>query len=362
MVILFVSLFFRTVRSEDGSIGCTCHKLEQDRASQLLLLLSPGKGTVITEGPIVFRWESSGDPDASNFHDQRYEITFWSEKTGFRRTFSIIPEDSSESIIILRFEDARTVFKRHGTYYWRVSAFDAEEHKTSSGISQFSIGLSDNVKKGSLSWVYPYAVQFQYSHRYRSEEYVDFLDTINPTTSMRSYSDAGFIFRQEKVLFSFLELQERLLILSQIGIGYEISSRLKIIENQFFGMYPQGGVMSSWFSTGLKDYSSTCFSANLGCDLVIMPNSNLIIRGSWIPVYRIRYALKNGELRTFQGEGWEIGLRILISHKIINTFRILNLEIDLQRIPLEFHLSRIRDEYTGTLMEVKRMSIGFLIQ
>jgi hypothetical protein len=319
-------------------------------------------GTVIKEGPIVFRWRKSGDSDPSNFNVQRYEITFWSEKTGFRRTFSVIPEDSSKSIITFKFEETRNVFKRHGIYKWRVSAFDEEEHKTSSEISQFIVGLSENVKKGSLSWVYPYAVQFQYNHRDRSEEYVHFLDQINPTTSLRSYSDAGFIFRQEKVLFSFLELQERLLILSQIGIGYEISSRLKFIENLFFGLYPQGGVMSSWFSTGLKDYSSTCFSANLGCDLVIMPSSNLTIRGSWIPVFRVRYALKNGELRTFQGEGWEIGLRVLISHKIINTFRIFNLEVDLQRIPLEFHLSRIRDEYTGTLMQVKRMSVSFLIQ
>ena len=152
------------------------------------------------------------------------------------------------------------------------------------------------------------------------------------------------------------------MILSQIGIGFEISSRLKIIKNDYFSLYPQGGVMSSWYSTGLRDYSSTFNSAKLGCDLIFMPSGSLMIRGSWIPVYRIRYALKDGELRTFQGEGWEIGVRVVIPHKIINTFRIFNLEIDFQRIPFEFHFSRIRDEYTGTLMEVRRITIGFLIQ
>jgi len=360
--ILSVSLLVRTIRSEPGYDPV--EMFSQDRGPSTFILLAPEMGTVITDGPVDFRWEDRGDPDPPDYRVQKFEITFWSEKTGFKRTFTVIPDDSSDGdgIITLSFDDSRNVFKRHGTYYWRVSAFDSEEHKTNSEIRRFVVGLSSSIKRRSLSWVFPFAVQFQYSHRFRSQEYRDFLNLINPTTSLRSFSDLGFLFRQEKFLLPFIEFQEKLMILSQIGIGFEISSRLKIIKNDYFALYPQGGVMSSWYSTGLRDYSSTFNSAKLGCDLIFMPSGSLMIRGSWIPVYRIRYALKDGELRTFQGEGWEIGVRVVIPHKIINTFRIFNLEIDFQRIPFEFHFSRIRDEYTGTLMEVRRISIGFLIQ
>ena len=213
-----------------------------------------------------------------------------------------------------------------------------------------------------MNWVFPYTIQFQYTHRIQSQEYKDFLNQISPTTSLRSFSDIGLGFHQEKFLVSFIELQEKLFILSQIGIGYEISARLKMIKSLYFGIYPQCSIASSWFSTGLKDYSSKQSSVCIGGDLIVMPYGSLTIRGSWIPVYHIRYALKSGELRTFLGNGWELGVRVLIPHKIINPFRIFHLEIDFQKIPLEFHLSQIRDEYTGTLMKIRRMSVCFLIK
>ncbi|MCJ7813363.1 hypothetical protein MUP95_08630, partial [bacterium] len=67
-------------------------------------------------------------------------------------------------------------------------------------------------------------------------------------------------------------------------------------------------------------------------------------------------------LRTFLGEGWEYGVRFIISNAVIKMFRFLGMEIDFQRIPLEFHFGQIRDQYGGTLLKMRRMSIGYLLQ
>ena len=152
------------------------------------------------------------------------------------------------------------------------------------------------------------------------------------------------------------------MILSQVGLGLEMSTRFRALKTLYFSFYPFGNISSSWFSLGLKNYSTTSYSAQVGCEFEMMPRGFVTLRGGWIPAYHIRYSEKSGGLRTFEGDGWELGLRLIISHTILRTFNLFGLEIDFERIPFEFHLSHIKDQFTGTLMKMRRFGISFLLQ
>jgi len=333
----------------------------EDRRPHSFALLSPEKDTMVRRGSITFKWENRGDPDSPDFRVHHYRITFWSKRKGFGKTFTVFPEDSVDGEVILKFDDCRKVFRRHGKYYWRVTAFDAEGNRTTSEVESFVVGISRD-HGGFVPWVYPYAVQFQYTQRLHSPEYGEFLSNVDPTFQLQSFADLGLVFRQYGFLVTSFEVQEEFFVLSQVGLGFDVSSRFRMLRNLYFSLYPHGGVRSCWFSKGLKDYTSTMYSVRLGCDFVIMPKGYISLRSSWVPAYRVRYSEKGGELRTFMGEGWELGVRLIIPHDILHTFRFFGMEVDFRRISLEFHFSRIRDRYTGTVMRMRLFRIGYLLR
>jgi len=357
------SSFLFCCTSVVGSIrsGLLSGYVSENQRPQAFALISPAKDTVVTMGSIVFTWENRGDPDPPDFRVHHYRITFSSRRRRDEKTFTVLPEDSLERRVSLKFDDCRKVFRRHGKYYWRVTAFDADGNRTDSDVWSFVVGISKD-HGGFVSWIYPYGIQFQVTRRLESPEYRAFLENVDSKSQLQSFFDFGLIFHQQGFLIPHLELQEKFLILSQMGLGFEISSRVRILRSLYFTLYPQGGVRSCWFAKGLKDYSSTQYSTRFGCDLVIMPRGYVSFRGSWVPDYRVRYSEKGGELRTFMGEGWELGVRLVIPHGVLNTFRFLGMEFDFQRIPFEFHFSRIRDEYSGTVMRMQRFGIAYLLQ
>jgi len=71
---------------------------------------------------------------------------------------------------------------------------------------------------------------------------------------------------------------------------------------------------------------------------------------------------KENGLRTFDGKGWEAGVRMLVPRTILNSFKLFGLEIDLEKIPIEFRFSRIHDAYTGLDLDVRRIGIGYFVQ
>ncbi len=334
---------------------------EQNRPHDFKLL-SPQKNVTIVQGPLKFTWENNGDPDPPDFRVNYYEVTFWSENQKFNETFKVIPDDSVNEVIRgLEIKDYRKVFRRHGRYYWKVTAFDAGGNQTSSEVWNFIINIPE-IEEEFTPWAYIYAIQFQYNHRLHTDEYLAFLKNVNPNMHMRSYSELNFVFRQEKLLIPFIEMEEKISLLSQVGIGGEISSHIRMLQNLYFSLCPYASIATGWYSTGLRDYANTFIAAHLGCDMFMMPRGYISLHVSWLPTYHVRYIEKGEYLRTFLGEGWEYGVRFIISNAVIKMFRFLGMEIDFQRIPLEFHFSQIRDQYSGTLLRMRRMSIGYLLQ
>ena len=341
-------------------VGCLAEIAPLNRQRFHFTLVSPKKKTMVMNGPVTFRWQRLGDSGFLRSRIQRYEVVFLSSRGGFRKTVTVFPEDSEEKEVTLKFEDCRKIFRMHGTYYWQVAAFDVEGNQTISEKWNFKVGIPRS-QEDLNPLAYPYAVQFQYCHRFHSPEYGDFLKNLYSTKPIQSFSDVALVFRQNDFLVPSMEFQERFFILSQIGLGCEVSTRYRVLRNLYFALYPRVCVESHWFSTGLEDYSSTLYSVSLGFDWVIMPKGYVSFRSSWVPVYRIRYFDKEGGLRTFLGKGWEFGVRLIIPDHIVNTFRILGIEFDFRRIPLTFYFGHIRDQYSNTLMKIRRFSIEYCL-
>jgi len=352
--VLGIAAFFLLFCPVHAELSC------QDRQPKYFALLSPEKNAEMMKGDIVFSWENRGHTNSSECCIQRYEVVFWSNQKTFGETYTVLLKDSIQKTVSLEIQNFRTVFRRHGKYYWRVTAVDNEGHRTSSEIRSFKVQIT-RIRKGYFPWFFPYEVQTQYTHRLNTPEYKMFLRNLNPSEHMRSFSDLSLIYHQKGIGIAILELKERFFLMSQIGLGIEISARLKIHKNLYFALYPHICLSTGWFSTGLKDYTSNLSSVNLGFDLVVMPKGFVSFSIDRIPSYQINYSEIGGNLRTFQGEGWEVGMRFRISHEIITPFRILGIEFDFARIPIEFHFSYIKDKYTGAIMDVRRLSIGYLL-
>ena len=208
---------------------------------------------------------------------------------------------------------------------------------------------------------YFYGIQLQYHYRGKTPGFRQFLEGISPKTGFESFYEVGFIFSQDKLILPFLDLQEKLFILSQIGIGWEIKSRILLHKNLYFAVYPKGSYSSSWFSTGIKDFSSTLKTSRFGCDIDIMPKGFMVLKGNWIADYNIRYLENNGNLRTFIAKGWEFGIRLVISHTIVKPFHFWGIEFDLERFPFEIYFGQVKDEYTHTKLRMNRFNITFLM-
>ena len=112
----------------------------------------------------------------------------------------------------------------------------------------------------------------------------------------------------------------------------------------------------------LEFYENTTQSLYAGAEFSVMPGGNLTLYGFWTPVYNIKYSIKDGGLRTIEGEGWEAGIRIVLPSQAVNTIRLSKkIEINLQRIPFEFHINSITDRYSGAVINIRRFSIGYLL-
>lgn len=320
-------------------------------------LIEPRSGTVVRSGEMKFAWEIKTD-DGEPIRVTRYEVTFWAERQSFNRTFTVVP-DSGDPGGVFSLTDSRDVFRRHGQYYWRIIAYDAAGIPVQSESRDFMV-LVSHESVGYTQWIYPYAIEMRFTQRLRSGQYLQFIESLQSSSQFTDYGSLAFIFHQERILGTTLELEERFLLLSQIGVGIEGGPRFRLIRNLFFSLYPKASVSSMWFSTGLKNYSTNLFSWKAGVELAFNPRENIIIAWNWMPEYRIRYALQGGDLRTFKGKGWEAGIRIKIPETMIPPFSVAGMEIDLRRIPIEFTVSEIIDEYTNVTMKMRSIGVVFL--
>ena len=328
------------------------------------------KGVLALHGPrlymtpagesLRFEWDFRSVPDTAAQPVIRYEIQFWSKWKQFFKTFIVYPEDSSGRGE-LTVETYREIFRRHGRYFWRVFAFDEWENRTQSEPRSFTVPVP-SIRERLSDWIYPYRMYAEYNHRLRSDEYLAFVNEASPTVHLRSFSEIGLGFRQVLWEDRLFEVQEQLYLFSNTGMGMEWSTGFRVHQNAYFALIPRIRADIGWFSTGLEEFDSRQNSLFLGADISLMPNGFVVLRGGYVPSFRIRYQLREGGIRTYEGNGYEWGLRFYIPRTVINLFNLAGLELDMQKIPFEFSVFASKDSYTGTVMHSRRLTVSYLFR
>jgi hypothetical protein len=317
-------------------------------------LVSPERNRLIKVGKVTFNWvrpTEGGDSDSPIDH---YELSIWSRKWDYYQTIRIDAKDETSYTI----PQIRKVIKRQGKYYWRLAAVYGDRNRKISKISSFIVGI-DATSYDFTGQRSTFEVSTQHVKRLESPEFVQFLEQVTSKAQLESYTDFNLIFSQNHVFGRSVSLQERFSFLSQIGMGGEFTAKFLLHRNLYFALSPVASVSGGWFSTGLKNYSSFTNTVKIGAQLAVMPRGSLILQGAWIPEYRIRYAVAGNVLRTFEGRGWEFGFRLILPKDMMKPIKILGFDIDFRRIPFEFHVSQVRDEYTGVKMKMHRFSVGY---
>jgi len=338
----------------------TCGWLAGAPATGVFALHGPRLYATPTGESLGFEWEFRSVPDTAAMPVGRYEIQFWSKWKQFFKTFVVYPEDSSGRGE-LTLEGYRDVFRRHGRYFWRVYAFDEEENRTASEARSFTVPVP-SIRERLSDWIYPYRMYVEYTHRLRSNEYLAFVNQASPTVHLRSFSEIGLGFRQILWDQRLFELQEQIYLFSNVGMGMEWSTGFLVHKNAYFAFIPRIRADIGWFSTGLEEFDSRQNSLFLGADISLMPRGYVVLRAGYVPSFRIRYQLREGGTRTYEGEGYEWGMRFFIPRTVINLFNLAGLEFDFQKIPFEFSVFSSKDSYTGTVMHSRRLTVSYLFR
>lgn len=302
----------------------------------------------IERDTLRFQWKAMNVPHKDYF--KKVQLQFWNEKKRFKYFLSVSPENTMYTM-----STVRTVFRRHGRYFWRVVGWDTAGREIVSPISRFFVP-SRQIERMSASFFYPYTLSWQYSHWMEYPEYKTFMEKLYPKAHFQSFWDMGFGFRHTKNLF---ESTERFFILSQGGMGVEWTPKVQLVHTSYFAILPWSRIRFSWVSTGLKQYSSTRAEIAVGSELSLMPGGYLVFIGGWIPQYHLRYGLKNGKIQTLSANGYEMGVRCRIPRTILPDPQILGTELDFQRIPIVFLMGYLRDAHSNTHFSFHRIGIEY---
>jgi hypothetical protein len=321
-------------------------------------LIAPFENKKVVSGPMVFLWKPSSQFKSSDLHIWDYRITFWSRNRRFVKSYSV-PVPETDRVVSLRLDECRSVFRRHGQYFWQVTTGDETSTKASSEIRSFTVRLS-SFRERSAVWYYPYGIFLYYANRLRTPDYQAFLQQVKAERHMKNYADLGFIFRQQRIGKHFVEFEEKFFIRSPIGMGMETGMRIRLLQNRYLSFYPRINGSIGWYATGIEKYSSLLYRGYLGCDFSVMPKGYLTLQAGWVPFYRVRYSEKENGPRTFLGQGWALGAQFIFPQTLIKNFRFLGVDFDFRRIPFSYHMSRIRDQYTGTVMKIQGVNIGYI--
>jgi hypothetical protein len=321
-----------------------------------LRLQTPDANRRIQNNNIIFSWRVLDGSPA--FLCKRFDVQVWDKKKRFKREFRVEPRDTTGYGQLVIFNN-RQVFKRHGKYFWKVIGTDSTGRQLASGTGVFVIP-APKLDNRIVQPFYPLSVRYQYNHWSDFESYKSFVHTIYPKSHLQSQSDLSLGFHHAWGETAAFELQERLLLLSKIGLGAELAPRFRVLRNSFVAWTVWGRGKQCWYSTGLENYASTLIEAAVGCEFAVMPGGSLTVSGAWIPLQKIRYGLLAGGLRTFEGSGFEAGVRLTLPRSLLSTIRVLGYEVDFQRIPLGVEFGRVKDGYSGIRLDYRKFYIEYL--
>ncbi len=323
-----------------------------------VVLVSPKKDAKLTGSTTRFVWQLDS---VENGHPVvRFELTVSAKRMGFSISKTILSTDTA-SVVEYVWTEMKKEIPRHDRYFWFVEALDRNGNRFRSDVQSFILSASP-VEEGIVMQSHPYTVRFAYNHHVETAEYRSLVKHADPRTHLLSYSEVGFSFKQSSVIWPRLQMQETVKLYSHTGFGIETTPKWQIHKNDYFSLLPYGTVAAGWYATGLKSYSSRMVQCSIGCEIMVLPRGYLSFFSEWVPIGQIRYLEKENGLRTFDGKGWEAGVRMLIPRTVLNNFKFLGLEIDLERFPIEFRFSRMHDAYTGLDLDVRRIGIGYFAQ
>jgi len=148
---------------------------------------------------------------------------------------------------------------------------------------------------------------------------------------------------------------------SLTGFGVGAGLEYPLAGNDYISLSPYLDGSLGWAGSGLNSHSSNQTRYAVGCEMLFLPRGYVSIVGEWVPMHRIRYLQSQNGLRTFEGKGWETGVRIVFPRSLLSPVHFLGMEIDWEKVAFEFRFTRVRDRYTGAHMDSRRMGIGLLL-
>ena len=187
------------------------------------------------------------------------------------------------------------------------------------------------------------------------------MSNVETESSFSDHSEVGFVFHQNKFFGRNIHLYEHLFIMSQIGMGGEIGFDFPVHTNRVISIAPRGQIGLISISTGLREHTMLQYTICIGLNITLMPARNITLIGQYYPKYNIRYGSLEKKLMTFEGVGWEYGFRITFPRNMVRSFRLLFFDMDFSRIPITFTINTIRDSFTDKKIQVRKLTIGFLL-
>ncbi|MBN2103097.1 hypothetical protein JW835_03555 [bacterium] len=331
----------------------------EDIKNSSIVLTAPGNHYQLKSNTVVFQWEMNHISDSIQFIPEYYEVMFWSKHRDFSMVRTVYPGETNRAM--LRIMNASSRFKRHGRYYWQVHAVTQNGQRFRSDVREFIIPVPKQMQS-ILPAMFPYAIKWQQTKRLNEGDFKQLVNSAYPKIHLQSHSDLCLIFRQPFIGNYNLDLEEHFLFNSNVGLGGGLMIRWRLYENLYFALHPAGRLGVCWYATGLERFSSLRYETFTGCDFIINPKGYVSSNIRWVPVYRFHYTLKDDGFRVFEGRGWEWGIKIVIPRTIMTPFKMLGIEMDFERMPIEYTYSRIKDDYTGVTMPTQEIGISFLFQ
>ncbi len=322
-----------------------------------IAIVFPSKQFHIQKGELTFVWDNQIVDIGDTLQAQKYEVTFWMRNRPFTRTMEIIPEQNNPQCV-LTFKKIREHFRRHGRYFWKVTAYDSLNRVYISDIRSFFV---DIIKPRRIkdAWEHPYSLHFQWNHRQQTEELSSFIQNISPNKHFKDYSELGFVLNQIQNRKPYLHFSEKCYLISQIGLGLDVHGEFRLMQNKFFALKPYVSSRYNFFSAGIKNFSNSLFHWQLGAKWELMPKGYLSLQTAYIPDYQIRYAENGKRLRTWTGEGYEIGVRCVIPEHFIETFSVLGIHVNLRKFPVYLSYTKIHDSYSGVDLNMRRVTVSY---
>jgi hypothetical protein len=325
-------------------------------AESVIQLIAPSPNYRVSDQALMFKWQLS---DTAGMVPQYYELLIRAKYRDFSIIRQVTPADYRKGLFIM--SNLRSQLRKHGHYSWQVHAVTEDGRRFVSETRDLVIEMPGILKSDSPT-LFPYAIKWERTDRLNCEEFNQLTNNAYPRIHLEGHSNFCLVFRQPFVRKLNLDLEEQVLLNSRVGLGGQLNIRWRLYENVFFAFHPTANSQICWYGPGLQRFASLRSQIHVGLDFIVNPKGYISSTVRWVPAYRFHYAIKDDGIRTFEGEGWEWGLRIVIPRHILTPFTVAGLPVDFERMPIEFVTSRIKDDFTGVTMPVQTIGISFLFE